>query len=579
MNDTHKQLQIRLWPGVLFLVLQWFARFVVPLISADAAMYGLVGGVFIGSAAIALWWLFFSRLPWSERLGGIGFMIAGILLTPFLLHESIKTGGMGMMFIIFVLPVLSLALVGWGFLSRYVTGTQRWITLAACIFMACGIWTLLRTEGATGEFDQDFAFRWSDTHEQRLLAESPDETLSGATAEAAETEAQWPGFLGANRDGVVQSGQIATDWEASPPVEMWRRSIGPGWSSFAVGGDLFYTQEQRGEHEVVACYRLSNGEPVWRHQDADRFWESIGGAGPRSTPTLHNGHLYTIGGNGIVNALNALDGSVVWSRNTVTDTGVEIPGWGISGSPLVYQDLLLVPASGTLIAYDLASGEIRWKGPSNGTSYSSPQLANIDGVDQILFLNATGLNSVAPADGSVLWTHEWDSEPIVQPTFTADGDILIHAKAQSGLRRLSVSKGESGWSVEERWFSRNLKPYYSEFMVHNDLAIGFDGSLLSCIDVNTGERKWKGGRYGAGQLFLIANQNLLVVLSEKGELILVSATGDQLNEMARFKAIEGKTWNHPVLAGDVLLVRNAKEMAAFRLPQEGGASPPSSTLD
>ena len=138
-----------------------------------------------------------------------------------------------------------------------------------------------------------------------------------------------------------------------------------------------------------------------------------------------------------------------------------------------------------------------------------------------------------------------------------------------GVQRLAVANGPSGWTVAEVWTSRGLKPYFNDYVVHNDHAFGFDGSILSCIDLADGKRKWKGGRYGNGQLVLLPDQDVLLVLSEEGELALVRASPDQFTELARFKAIEGKTWNHPVLVGDVLLIRNGEEMAAFRLSRAG----------
>ena len=151
---------------------------------------------------------------------------------------------------------------------------------------------------------------------------------------------------------------------------------------------------------------------------------------------------------------------------------------------------------------------------------------------------------------------------------TADGDVLIaggDSMGGTGIRRVAVAHGPAGWTASERWLSKGLKPYFSDFVVHNGHALGFDGSILSCIDLKDGARKWKGGRYGHGQLVLLPDQDLLLVLSEEGELALVKATPDQFTEVARFPAIEGKTWNHPVLVGDVVLVRNGEEMAAFRL--------------
>jgi outer membrane protein assembly factor BamB len=260
----------------------------------------------------------------------------------------------------------------------------------------------------------------------------------------------------------------------------------------------------------------------------------------------------------------------VWSRKVASDTGAKVPIWGFSSSPLVVGDVVIVAAAGQLVAYDLSSGNPRWSGPAGGASYSSPHLLTIDGVAQILLLSEAGVASVAPANGTLLWEYRWqDGGPIVQPALIADGDILVSAKAGSGTRRIAVAHGPGGWTTEQRWTSKGLKPYFNDFVVHKGHAFGFDDNILACIDLKDGTRKWKGGRFGNGQLLLLPDQDLLLVLSEEGELALVAAATDQFTELARFRAIEGKTWNHPVLAGDVLLVRNGQEMAAFRLALSG----------
>ncbi len=364
--------------------------------------------------------------------------------------------------------------------------------------------------------------------------------------------------------------QIETDWSASPPVELWRRPIGPGCSSFAVRGALLYTQEQRGDDEIVSCYKVTTGEPVWSHRDAARFWDSHAGAGPRSTPTLSDDRVYTFGATGFLNVLDASDGAVVWSRNVASDTDVKLPGWGFTSSPLVVDDVVIVAVAGTLVAYDLTTGDPRWFGPDGGTGYSSPHLLTIDGVAQILLMSGVGATCVAPADGTLLWELSWPQDDrILQPSMTADGDVLLNTGGGKGMRRVTVANGPDGWTIKERWTSVQLKSYFNDFVVHKGHAFGFDGPSLGCIDIENGKRKWKGGRYG-GQLILLADQDLLLVLSEKGEVALVAAVPDRLTELARFPAIEGKTWNHPVLIGDILLVRNTQEMVAFRLSLAGG---------
>src|SRR5438552_370514 len=572
-TDEPKQRPLRLWPGVAAAVLLLLVRFVAPIAVPGTMRFGVLGGL-VGGLAIVVWWLFFSRAPWVERVSGIVLMIVALFATSRLVHKSIANGMMGMMLPIYAIPVLSLALVAWAVASQRLSSGPRRASMVATILLACGVFTILRTGGITGEGDSDLHWRWTRTPEERLLAQTGDAPVARPSAPAATNKAaDWPGFRGPERNGVVRGVRIRTDWAASPPVELWRRPIGPGWSSFAVRGDLLYTQEQRGEDEIVACYKVTTGEPVWSHRDAARFWESNAGAGPRGTPTLSNGRVYTFGATGILNALDAGNGAVVWSRNAASDTGKKIPGWGFASSPLVIDDVVIIATAGTLVAYDIATGNRRWLGPAGGGGYSSPHLATIDGVAQILLLNGAGAISVAPADGTVLWQHQWPGDGIVQPAVTADGDVLIGSGsgfdgARAGMRRIAVGHGPGGWAVEERWTSIGLKPYFNDFVVHKGHAFGFDGSLLACINLEDGKRKWKDGRYGNGQLVLLPDQDLLLVLSEAGELVLVGATAEQFKELARVPAIKGKTWNHPVLVGDVLLVRNSEEMAAFRLSVE-----------
>ncbi len=565
IDESTRRKPLRLWPGVVIVLVQWLARFGLPLLVPEAAPYGALGGL-AGGLAILVWWAFFSRAPRLERWGAVALMIVAVAVTWRFLDPSMATAGMGVLWFIYAIPLLSLAFVVWAVASRRLAAGPRRVAMVATIVLACAVWTLIRTGGITGDSASDFAWRWTQTPEQRLLAQAGDEpTGLPSLAAMVENEADWPGFRGGDRDGIVSGVRIETDWAASPPAELWRRPIGPGWSSFAVRRGLLYTQEQRGEDEIVACYDATTGEPVWKHRDTARFWESNAGAGPRSTPTLSGGRVYTFGATGILNVLDAEDGAVVWSRNAAADTEAKIPLWGFSSSPLVVGDLVIVATAGQLAAYDLATGDPRWFGPDGGASYSSPHLLTLDGVTQILLLSAVGATSVAPADGTVLWEHPWPGFPIVQPAVTADGDLLISVKASSGTRRLAVAHGPGGWTTEERWTSNRLKPYFNDFVVHRGHAFGFDGRILACIDLADGQRKWKGGRYGNGQLVLLPEQDLLLVLSEKGELALVAATAEKFTELARFPAIEGKSWNHPVVVDDLLLVRNGQEMVAFRL--------------
>lgn len=619
LNEIHKiesdsitSKPLRLLPGIILAAFVTLLVYVLPNVTPDLEIAGFPLGMIaaIGGTACALaiivWWLFFSRAQWSERIGAILLMIVAMIVTRLVVHASIAGAGMGMLLYFSAIPGLALALVVWAALTQRLSDNVRRASMVAAFILACAPWVLLRTEGVSNTVSQ-YHWRWTPTPEERLLAQTseqlkplPDVTPTPAAsvtptaspsaspnasaspspsasatatpaAVVAEKPAEWPGFRGQNRDSVIRGVKIKTDWAASPPVQLWRKKIGPAWSSFAVRGDLIYTQEQRGEEELVACYKLSTGEPVWRHKDAVRFYESNAGAGPRATPTLHGNRVFAFGATGILNALDASTGKVIWTRNVAAETNRQVPQWGFSSSPLIINDIVVVAATSTMAAYEIATGKPRWQGPAYDGGYSSPQRVTLGGVEQIVLLGGPGAISVAPADGKVLWEHKWEGASITQPAMTAEGDIIINALATSGgigTRRLDVKQNAGKWTVAEKWTSNGLKPYFNDFVVHKGFAYGFDGNILSSIDLADGKRKWKGGRYGNGQMMLLPDQDLLLVLSEEGELALVSATTDQYKELAKFRVLEGKTWNHPALVGDVLLVRNGEEMAAFRLTRD-----------
>jgi outer membrane protein assembly factor BamB len=575
MESTETTRELRLWPGVVVVALQWVAVFGTGLVAPATVVhfFGMVGGPLVGALLLALWWLFFSRASWTDRIGGIVAPVVCFLVTQRLVHETA-----GMALVVFGIPVLCLAFVAALLVTRRWPAARRRWGVAAVLVLACAFWMTVRTNGVDGALNVDFAWRWSATSEETFLASSTAAAEPGAVSEAGidVDGPSWPEFRGSERNSRVTGVALDPDWNGSPPEELWRRPIGPGWSSFAVVGDRLFTQEQRGEDEVVSCYSAATGDPLWVHRDRARFWESLAGAGPRATPTFHEGRVYAYGATGILNCLDAADGSPIWSRDVTVDSEATVPDWGFASSPLVVDDLVIVFAGGAdgkgVAAYDRATGEPRWFAPTGQLSYSSPQLASIDAIPQILILTGDGATGLSPEDGAVFWEHAWPlsgGARIVQPGVLDGGRVLIGTGFGQGVRLVTVSLQSGAWTVDEGWTSRNLKPYYNDFVAHREHLFGFDGSILACIDLETGARQWKRGRSGNGQLLLIADQNLLLVLSERGEIVLVNADPEAFEELARMPAIAGKTWNHPVLVEDRLFVRNGEEAAAFRLPTSG----------
>jgi outer membrane protein assembly factor BamB len=450
------------------------------------------------------------------------------------------------------------------------------------VLLSLGYYALIRVDGTDGDIRAETSWRWTRTAEEVFLA-SQSQAPSTPGAAASETESapsesapialepgDWPEFRGPHRDDRLEGVRINDDWNRSPPKLVWKKRLGPGWGSFSVVGDRLFTQEQRGDDEAVVCYRATDGAEQWIHKDSTRFWEVIGGAGPRATPTFHEGRLYTVGANGRLNCLDAATGRRIWGVDMIESPDVKVPDWGYASSPLVFGELVLVlpgrPDGSALQAYDRATGDRVWSSGEGTHAYSSPQLATIAGVEQIVTQTDKGVSGLDPLTGKILWSHTWltagNGSRVLQPY--VDGDmVLVTTFFGIGTRRLRVTKPGDEWSVAVLWESRDFKPYFNDFVVQEGYAYGFDVNIFTCIDLATGKRAWKGGRYGHGQVLLIVDQKLLLVLSETGEAVLVKADPQKLTELGRFAALEGKTWNHPVIVRGKLYVRNAEEMACY----------------
>lgn len=256
----------------------------------------------------------------------------------------------------------------------------------------------------------------------------------------------------------------------------------------------------------------------------------------------------------------------------MTDSGAKVPQWGFSSSPLVSEGIVTVfagaPGGKSVLGYRAGTGELAWSAGEGSLSYGSTQRAQLAGVQQLLITTDVGLTAFRPETGEVLWLHRWPTEGVarcVQPTLLSDSDVLIGTGMGVGTRRISVSHESDNWPIKELWTSRSIKPYYNDLVVHKEYLYGFDGNIFMCVGLDDGRPRWKARGYGNGQVLLLVDQALLLVLSETGDVVLVAAEPEKHQEIARFKAIEGKTWNHPVIAHGKLFVRNGEEAACFEL--------------
>jgi outer membrane protein assembly factor BamB len=566
---------LRLWPAAVLVTVMWIVIIAVRQF-APATMYQFMLTFWSPLAAtllIFIWWLFLARVPgWRDRLLAVGVFVASAAAAFPLTHSTVRGFGLALYGLRAVITVW----VAWLLVTRAASWPVRRNGLLAMIALAWASFTLVRLEGVDGTFAATFQPRWRPTPEDQFLAGLKADAGAPTTAPAPTIAAgDWPEFRGPARDGRLAGVKIETDWAKHPPKQLWRHRIGPGWGSFAVVGDRLFTQEQRGPDEAVVCYHADSGQQVWAHADNARFTESIAGPGPRATPTFRDGKLYTLGAAGRLNCLDAATGKVVWARDAAADSGAPVPIWGFAASPLVADGLVTVYTGGpndkAVTAYRAATGEIAWHAGKGSVGYSSTQLATLAGVRQILIAAGDGLTSLDPTTGAALWRHEWalpeNMARITQPTVINDTDVLLGAGFDYGTRRLHVTKDAGGkWDVAALYTTRAIKPYFNDLVYHNGNLYGFDTVFLTCVDAADGKVKWRTRGYGSGQVLLLADQSLLLVLSETGEAALVDAAPDAYRERAKFEAIEGKTWNHPVIAHGKLFVRNGEEIAAYALP-------------
>ena len=380
----------------------------------------------------------------------------------------------------------------------------------------------------------------------------------------------WTDFRGPRRDGAYTEQPIRTDWPAPGLRPMWKQPIGGGHASFVIAEGRAFTIEQRGPNEVVVAYDVASGRELWATAWPATFNEYYGGVGPRATPAWNRGTIFALGGTGELRALDAGTGATRWRTNILEDAGAANLEWGMSASPLVVGDTVIVfPGGGSasLAAYDVSTGARRWTALEDDAAYSSPMYATVAGVKQLLVFAADRIVALAPAAPvKELWAFDWATHGgvnVAQPLVIGENRVFLSAGYGMGAVMLEVGRDGDGLSVRELWRTNRMKNQFTSSVYHDGFIYGLDESILACLDAATGELKWKGGRYGYGQVMLASGH--LIVVTDTGDLALVRATPERHHEIARFPAISGRTWNHPAMSDGILLVRNASEMAAFDL--------------
>ena len=461
---------------------------------------------------------------------------------------------------------------------------------------------VLRIERVSGDLVPQFAFRWQ-TRNDALL---PSAATLASLGNIKKTSSIWnatpddsPCFLGPQGTASIDGIELDTTRSLSPRC-IWKRPIGAGWSGFATYGSHAVTLEQRGNDEAITCYSIATGEPEWAVSVPARHETVLGGIGPRSTPTIRDGIVYATGATGWLHTIEGSTGEVLWRKDIVADLGIDraahaaAVAWGRAGSPLVTEQLVIVPAGGprtefdaleddadkttldpklsryiSLVAYDRTSGDQKWVAGTEQISYASPQLIRLDDRKAVITVNEGHVAAYEINSGNQLWQSVWPGHSnsdasCSQPHILASDRFFISKGYGIGSAVFSFSQSKSNWTIKPVWQQSNLlKTKFTNVAIYNGYAYGLSDGILECVKLSSGKRMWKQGRYGQGQLLRVGST--LLIQAESGDVVAVPATPNKPGELSRFPALDGQTWNNLCLSGNNLLVRNAEEAACYEV--------------
>ncbi|MCA9133153.1 MAG: PQQ-like beta-propeller repeat protein [Planctomycetales bacterium] len=515
-------------------------------------------------------------LPWLA--------IAGFLLAIVLVRSMAPRFDFALANVLTVLLAFAawLALILGLYLSQLSRTVWKVVALLPLLAVLVG-WAMFRFDRMDGELRPRFRSRWSPPPQLPSQEATAEHRQGIPTAWLAERESDYPQFLGKNRDGRLAESQLQSDWQQAPPSIAWKQPIGNGWSGFAVQGEVAVTMEQRGEQEWVTAYHVADGQLLWHYAMDARHDNVMGGTGPRATPTLFDNRVYACSAVSRLVCLDLANGKELWTRDLLelgNSTQSEFESqvtWGRSASPLVFDDQVVIPLGGarlpelkTLIALDRHQGQELWRGGQDQISYSSPLLAELHGQRQILLVSETQLASYQPDTGEVLWSSPWpsgsSSDASVSQPLVVDGSRVLLTKGYGGgAQLLQIDFADSSWSAREIWRNETvLRTKFTSAVLHQGSLYGLSDGILECVDLESGQRQWKRGRYRQGQLMLVGEH--LLITSESGELALVAASPKEYRELAKFPVVGDVTWNTAALSGNRLLMRNSEEAACVLLP-------------
>jgi len=428
-----------------------------------------------------------------------------------------------------------------------------------------------------GHMNPSLRWRWEETAEEQLAKhrQQVGEAVGGADLTLRDSDS--PSFRGPAGDGAFPGLRLA-NWDSNPPTVLWKHPVGNGHAGIAVAGNSVVTIEQDGNDEVVYCYDRDTGKPRWFHSYTAKFSHSepMGGAGPRTTPAVADGDVYSLGAQGDLVCLEGKSGTRKWHVNILTDNGATNLEWGLSGSPVLSGNKVIVNpginpsnnAKQAVAAYDRTTGKKIWAAGSSPAAYASPQVVTLSGKLQVLVFDANGLGGYDLNAGTELWRFPWKTSMNMnsaQPVVTGPGTVFVSSELSNGggVVRITFANGE--WKAEQVWKNRAIFARFATPIYYEGHLYGLAGSRLLCLDAANGSTKWSEGDFGDGQI--LRSGNKLFISNGKGKLKLVVADPTEYLELGTVEVFKDRTWNVPALAGNQLFIRNHREMACLTLAE------------
>lgn len=386
----------------------------------------------------------------------------------------------------------------------------------------------------------------------------------------AQSAANWPQWRGPNRDGISKETGLLKQWPAEGPPLVWKASgAGGGYSSFSVANGKLYTMGLRGDREFVIAFDVATGKEAWSTAHGGAF-RNDRGDGPRGTPTVDGDRVYALGGDGDLSALDARSGKIIWSKNVLKQFGGSNITWGISESPLVLGNKVLVNAGGpgaSIVALNKADGALIWKSQSDKAGYSSAIPLELNGTTQVVFFTGQRAVGLDAKDGRLLWEYGRPSNRVANIATPIARANRVFISSDYGTGGGVVEIGGDN-STKEIWFTQDMRNHHSSSVLIGDHLYGFSSAILTAMRFDTGEIAWRDRSVGKGSL-VFADGNLYC-FSENGIVGLVEATPTGYKEKGRFRIAQGNlpTWTHPVVVGGRLYIRDQDTIYAYDVKQK-----------